>query len=322
MIYSGHSEWEPSYDFYMAPDDGMRQFLDSDLWVIVSDRLAHPILPVRPYILMVYGYIQRYAKILPNKGDYFCLHAAHHAKKVLVTTDFTKSDALNYASLRQSDVVKVPMLAPDFSGYEVVCQPRTSPQHFIWTTNPAIHKNHESAIKALATYYEELDGKLKCIVTGSQSDKIQKGSLPHLVKSAEIIKANASLERNLEFPGELSTRSYQNRLARAAFLWHPGRIDNGTFSVIESAYFGIPALSSVYPAMREIDEQFGLSLSWADAESPSDMARKLKYMETNHVELSRKLPSREQLQRQNVDALSAVYWATVRDELRNDVSQR
>ena len=44
------------------------------------------------------------------------------------------------------------------------------------------------------------------------------------------------------------------------FLWHPATIDNGTFSVIEAAHLKVPSLSSGYPAMKEINEQYNLSL--------------------------------------------------------------
>ena len=45
---------------YQAPDDGISQFMDCDLWIVISDRLRLPLLPVRPYLLMVYDYLQRY----------------------------------------------------------------------------------------------------------------------------------------------------------------------------------------------------------------------------------------------------------------------
>ena len=64
--------------------------------------------------------------------------------------------------------------------------------------------------------------------------------------------------------GELRDRAFAGLLSEAAFLWHPAMIDNGSFTVIESAMRGVPALSSDYPAMREIDENFraGAEAGW------------------------------------------------------------
>ena len=51
---------------YQAPDDGISQFADCDLWVVISDRLDLPLLPVRPHLLMVYDYIQRYQTLFAD----------------------------------------------------------------------------------------------------------------------------------------------------------------------------------------------------------------------------------------------------------------
>ena len=51
MTYAGFEAWRPAAEEYAIPDDGMRQFLDCDLWLVISDRLSHPLLPIRPYIL-------------------------------------------------------------------------------------------------------------------------------------------------------------------------------------------------------------------------------------------------------------------------------
>ena len=60
MTYAGFEGWQPGSEEYAHPDDGMRQFLDCDLWLVISDRLPLPLLPIRPYILLVHDYLQRY----------------------------------------------------------------------------------------------------------------------------------------------------------------------------------------------------------------------------------------------------------------------
>ena len=101
----------------------------------------------------------------------------------------------------------------------------------------------------------------------------------------------------------------------AAFLWHPGQVDNGTFSVVEAAHLGVPALSSDYPAMREIDQQFTLRLTWMDPDDPDNMARQLKRMETDSEALRLRLPSAEQLASQSVDRLAGAYWSVIKEYL-------
>jgi glycosyltransferase involved in cell wall biosynthesis len=303
---------------YQVPDDGIKQFMDCDLWIIVSDRLEHPLLPVRPYLLMVYDYIQRYESFLPQAINQQFIAAAHTAEQVFVTTEFTRQDAIQFAGLPSSKVCKLPMLTPEFSASylpvkDSVTHKQDNSPYFLWTTNLAPHKNHENALKALRIYYEQLDGQMECRVTGVDTKDMLKSNLPHLKSVRDIVATSSVLKSQLKLLGELPDLAYQNQLIGCTFLWHAGRIDNGTFSVVEAAHLGVPALSSDYPAMREIDAQFGLNLSWMDAYSPNDMAQQLKMMEAEAMTFRERLPSAERLATQSVEQLAGAYWHAVRE---------
>ncbi|RZI43612.1 glycosyltransferase [Herbaspirillum sp. HC18] len=298
---------------YQVPDDGIQQFNDCDLWLIVSDRLELPLLPLRPYAMIVYDYLQRYLPLMAASDNWKFLQAAHGAERVFVTTDFTYGDALQFAGLEKNRIVRLPMLAPDFSCDAAVAQPIKGPDYFLWTTNLAPHKNHVNAIKALQIYYERLGGRLTCCVTGVGTGQLLKGGMPHLTPLSGMVAKSPELKSRLRVLGELPDTAYRTRLAGARFLWHAGWIDNGTFSVIEAAHFGVPALSSAYPAMREIDNQYQLGLSWMDAHNPDDMARQLKYMESAADTHRQTLPTREQLLSQRVENLARPYWEAVSD---------
>ena len=104
MRYAGHQKWEPSATEYCVPDDGINHLHDCDLWLVVSDRLPALLLPTQPIILMIYDYLQRYVPFLiPDENQLF-ISAARLADRVLVTTDFTKSDALQYSGITPSKV--------------------------------------------------------------------------------------------------------------------------------------------------------------------------------------------------------------------------
>ncbi|HEX7636376.1 MAG TPA: hypothetical protein VF427_14010 [Noviherbaspirillum sp.] len=297
---------------YLVPDDGIRQFMDCGLWIIVSDRLEHPVLPLRPYALMVYDYLQRYEPLLPQAMNERLIRVAHAAERVFVTTEFTRRDALRFAGLPKSKVVKLPMLAPAFSLGKVVKDDAGGPAYFLWTTNLAPHKNHENAFKALQLYYEMYGGMLECHISGVDTKNLLKSNLSHLKPLHAIANGSAALTRQLRLLGELPDHAYQRHLAGAAFLWHTARIDNGTFSVVESAHLGVPSLSSDYPAMREIDAQFQLNLAWMDSWNPEDMAYRLKKMETEADAVRGKLPSAHALAMQSIEQLAPAYWEAVR----------
>lgn len=298
---------------YQVPDDGIRQFMDCDLWIMVSDRLEHPLLPLRPYALMVYDYLQRYEPLLPQVLNAHLIRVAHAAERVFVTTGFTRRDALQFAGLPERKVVQIPMLAPVFSLNVTSVGNTGGPAYFLWTTNLAPHKNHENAFKALQLYYDAHGGMLECHISGVDTGNIFKSNLPRLKPLRAIVDDSAALARRLRLLGELPDQTYQRHLAGAKFLWHTARIDNGTFSVVEAAHLGVPSLSSDYPAMREIDAQFQLNLSWMDAWNPADMAYRLKKMEMEADALRAKLPSAQDLATQSVEQLAPAYWEAVRE---------
>jgi glycosyltransferase involved in cell wall biosynthesis len=312
MTYAGFETWQPTSEEYIVPDDGMRQFLDCDLWLVVSDRLSQPLLPIRPYILLVHDYLQRYLPYSSGLAEYSFLAAARLAERVLVTTKFTEGDALQYGGIDPEKVFHVPMLAPQFEPIADIPASTERP-YFIWPTNAAVHKNHVNSFKALRIYWEELGGNLNCHITGVNTNDLLDDERPFLKLLGNSAEGIAALRSRIRLRGELSDASYQRDLASARFLWHPAQIDNGTFSVVDAAHVGVPSLSSDYPAMHEIDNQFELGLAWTPSDDPGRMARVLKWME-EHVEQQRSaLPSKETLEKQNVGAFAGRYWAVVRE---------
>ena len=313
MRYAGHEGWEPDSGEYVVPDDGIKQLLDCDAWIVVSDRVQAPLLPLRPCIFMVYDYLQRYERVLSKSGDQNFINAVRRAQKVLVTTEFTKQDAIQYAGVEVNRVAKVPMLAPEFSRIETEILSTPDQTYFLWTTNAGAHKNHENALKALKFYYESLDGQLSCHVTGVNTENLLDQDVPHLKPLSALVKSSGALQEKVKWLGELPDFEYTCALANAKFLWHAGKIDNGSFSVVEAASLGVPALSSNYPAMREMNDQFSLQLSWMNAADYKEMAHKLKEMELTYLSKKALLPSPEVLAEQGVEKLAAQYWGVIRE---------
>lgn len=313
MRYAGFDGWEPSAEQYIVPDDGMQQLVDCDLWLFVSDRFSYPVLPIKPIVLMVYDYLQRYVDILSHGADMPFLQAARSAERVLVTTEFTRQDALQYSGVEAHKVKKMPMLAPEFPiKLDHPTMQNGERPYFLWTTNPSSHKNHKNTADALQIYYETLAGELDCNVTGFETKGMLARGLPHLLAMAEVFERSKILRKRVKWLGELPDAQYQHVLSQSRFLMHAGRIDNGTFSVIEAACLGVPSLSSNYPPMREIDEQFSLNLSWMNPDSPRDMAEQLKIMELNAMERRKFLPSEAELKAQRIECHASAYWQEVR----------
>ncbi len=311
MKLAGYENWRPNRQRYFIPDDGINHLADCDLWVVVSDRVHVALLPIRPYLLVVFDYLQRYVSAMPPGADHAFLDAAHRALEVLVTTEFAGRDATQYAGVPPERVRKLPMLAPIFDG-EAAAPSADEKPYFVWPTNRGPHKNHEKALRALLVYHEELGGTLECRITGVDTATLLDGAEPPLDRLGRDTSRGRRFRRRVRTLGEVSDVAFRDLIAGSRFVWHPAEIDNGTFSVVEAASVGTPALSSDYPPMREMNAQFSLGLTYMDARDPEDMARKLKWMETHHAEAKAGLPSRETLGRQSVQPLAGAYWAAVR----------
>lgn len=260
---------------YYVPDDGISYFSDCDLLVIISDRLLKPLLPTIPYVNVVYDYLQRYEDFLQARLNEIFLHVVHNAKKVIVTTKFTKGDAINFAGLSEDSIELCPHLVPDYTNWNN-SKTDDALTYFIWTTNLAPHKN---SLEALRIYYDKLGGKLKCITTGLNTDRMFEENLEHLKLLKKIVTSSKKLKSNFKLLGNLAEEGFQSLLSNSAFLWHSARNDNGTYSVLEAASYGVPSLSAKYPAMIEINECFNLNMMFMDPWDPEDMALKLKQME-------------------------------------------
>ncbi len=307
MLYQGFSGWQALYHAYIIPDDGIAQFADCDLLVFISDRLSLPLLPIRRHALVVYDYLQRYHPVLPPGADTPFLLAARQADRVFVTTEFTRVDAVDYAGVPGEKVVRLPFVAPSMAAPELSGGEEPAP-YFLWTTNRAVHKNHARALDALAIYYTELGGKLDCVITGVGTDLLFDAATPEGARLEGILATGEDMETRIRVMGDLPDARFRRLLAGATFLWHPGLLDNGTFSVVEAAQMGVPSLSSDYPAMRELAEQFHLSLAFSNPREARDMASKLKWMELNHLERRAALPDRATLEASSGDAVALTYW--------------
>jgi glycosyltransferase involved in cell wall biosynthesis len=312
MAYAGFEHWQPGSEAYTVPDDCIGHFSDCDLWLIVSDRLPLPLLPVRPYVLLAHDYLQRYLRRDSGLPEYSFLSAARLAQRVLVTTRFTENDALQYAGVAPEKVLRLPFLVPRFVPIARNASQTTQP-YFVWLANAGSHGDYTDAFSALRIYWEEMGGSLDCHVTGANSSQLLDESLPYL-KLLGSSKADIELNRaRIGLRGELPDTLYRREVGNAVFLWHTPELEDDVFGVIEAAYLGVPSLSSDYPAMREIDDQFGLNLAWMHHDGPRRMASALRSMEDDANRRRTLLPTGEALRNQDTEALERQYWKAVRE---------
>lgn len=306
------------YEEYALPTDGALNFLDCDYWLVVSDRLNRLLAPIRPYGMIIYDYIQRYCPQVLATDDFSYLINARKAEFVLCTTPQTYDDVLQYAGVSPQRAFLIPMEFDPLDGTNIKPY-KSNSDYFIWVTNTSSHKNHLNALKALSIYYSQFDGKFQVIMTGIDTDYfdvLKKGSQAnenaYIKQVRKYIQNHDNIIQNLKILGYIEDYDYLNALAGAKFLLHPTLIDNGTYSVVEAAYRGVPSLSHDYPQMRYIDDHFNLNMTFCNARKPQEIAKQLKYMEMKCEDMVLDLPDKSDLNKHTYEELALDFWSLLR----------
>jgi glycosyltransferase involved in cell wall biosynthesis len=280
---------------YQVPTDGGADFRDCGFWLFVSDRLEYPLVPLRPYGVFVTDHLQRYVPEIfdatayadPDSAPWNFLRNVRNADLVVATSRDTAADVIGYAGAR-GPVVRLPTTldVDHFTRLAAAAEAAAADADgmlpaapfFAWVTNPSPHKNQFRMLRAIDRYLRALGGGLEIVVTGVWTDLFDpdlpaerragrepQWNTPHVCQVRETVAALApEVRRRIRFLGAVPDDAYARVLRSARFLAHNVIADNGTFSAVEAALLGTPAVSSDYPQMREIDEAFGLGLRFFD----------------------------------------------------------
>lgn len=313
---------------YIVFNDGMSNFEDADFWLIISDRIRGAIPPHRPYGVVVYDYIQRYVPAIFGTGkdspeawkvfDNFAA-AVREADFVFCTTEQTKTDCISYVGVSAGRVHVMPMefdaiAESDFDGARSLdCE---QPPYLLWTTNTTQHKNHLNVIAGLDDFFRnnadlKLEVRMSGVYTHLYTDAGKGDKFYDLDYIREVRRklADASfLKPRLRILGNVSDSEYIEQLRKAHFILHGALYDNGTFSVIEGAWYGVPSISSDYPAMQEMSARFSVPLTFFAPRSPDSLASALSFALANRDSLVEKLPGRDALLANTFEKVAPRYW--------------
>jgi glycosyltransferase involved in cell wall biosynthesis len=308
------------FDEFCLPVDGANDFNDCDLWIIISDRLPAPLFPLKKNAFVVFDYIQRYVpEIFGDSEELWnnqvaCFMASlRNSAKVFVTTPSTQQDLISYAGVEEhrTHLLELDFQLPNF--VETAKNVNIPENYILWTTNAAYHKNHINALKGYEIYLQEYGGINHLVITGVDTEvfdpkfDLEKDSpflnCVHINKIRDKLEKNKILADHIHIMGNISDRIYMSVLKNAHYLWHPALYDNGTFSVLEAAYLGVPSLSAHYPAMAYFNQKFNLNLKFFNPRNPVEIADALKEMETSAKSIA--LPPKEALAQSGWENLSA-----------------
>lgn len=322
---------------YIIFNDGVANFEDADFWLIISDRVGGAIPPHRKYAVVVYDYIQRYVpeifgKNIKDKPNWLQYEVyakfTREANFVICTSNQTRRDCINYAGASSTDVYHFPMeFDPVQSNVRLTIKRQNTQDepYIIWTTNSTQHKNHLNVIRGLEEYFSKNGtSQLQVVMTGvythlfdvaGKDDPHYNDEYPQRVR--QELLGSPNLKNRIKIKGNLADSEYVELLMNASWLLHGAIYDNGTFSLLEAAWLGVPSISSIYPAISEQCQNFNLDVVGFDPHVPTSLALALKKCLPERELWVAKLPSQEVLKKQTYHNIAIEYWSKLKHAIEN-----
>jgi len=317
----------PEGSRFSIPDDGHNNLLDCDYWLVISDRVPHPLVPMRPYAVYVADALQRYvpdgfSSHYKSELKRTTLPLLRHADCLMTTTPVATEDCHCYFGVPFERIVELPMAIESHFPMEP-CLATPATPYFVWLTNCSPHKNHALVLDALESYYATSRLRLKAFIMGTLTDAFRSDCSDPQWQTHPVVSAVRSriahsplLAQNVVIGGELPEMQYNDAIRRGEFLLNANRYDNGCFATIDSVYLRRPVLCSSYPAQRYINERFQLNGVFFDPLDSQDLKNKLLEMDRSADSIS--LPAIERLEAHTWNNLADEVFSAVGHRLRKD----
>lgn len=277
---------------YVVPYCVGEDVTDLDYWLFITDRIFDIFIPIKRSGILTTDYIQRYVPEIFDIDDQRHYQAVPH-RLIRNTRNADDTFALSPGTLKDLQVFAgctdgklLPLVVDDDFIQAKICMETSSAEvkdQFVWVTNTTQHKNHVNTLNGLIEYYRR-GGKWDCVVTGVETETfdpkwqntaIGDTHLPYQRKIRDMIAKNPELSSRVKIRGHISDDKYIEELRHSQFLLHSVIADNGTYSIIEAARLGVPAVSSRYPQQEYICEIFGINPVFFDPLNSSDLADSL-----------------------------------------------
>jgi glycosyltransferase involved in cell wall biosynthesis len=265
--------------------------LRADAWLALVDRFWAPLLPLRPYGVVVYDMIQRhspqgFAPVFLQWMKEGMKPTVREAHTVLVTSTATRDDAIAEYQLDPSRIEMVPVACEPhrrFSSVAIDPVPRARAPFILSVANASGHKGAEVLLRAYARLKKQVRGHVPLLVlAGWRTDALApsyRGGLDdkYWIRIRQLIRELGLVDnRDLACLGFVSDSQLLDLYQRCAVVVNAAKHDNGSFSLIEGAYFGRPLISSRYPAVESLCERFGISPRFFPIDDDAGLAMALE----------------------------------------------
>ena len=285
------SSADPGFCFFSG---GAEEGIRADAWFGLLDRFPLPLLPLRPYGVLIYDMLQRHLPEIfgPPGCDFFhwckggMIPTAKRARFVAVTTPQTQRDVMEEYGLPKQRVRLLPLGSdPDRRFAAVHPEPIAVPRepYILKVANAAHHKGAGVLLQAYAKLKQFGHQDLPPIVCcGSETHRLSsafRGEIDH--PNGPRIRALVpalGLKEGIDvvFLGFVTESQLKYLYEHSSVVVNAGKWDNGSYSLIEAAYFGKPVISSLYPAAEFICQRFGVQAKFFPIDDSDALAELLR----------------------------------------------
>jgi glycosyltransferase involved in cell wall biosynthesis len=261
----------PEEDFCFLSGAG-EAALAADAWLLLSDRFPLPLLPARPYAVVVHDMLHLHVPEAFHRAYFRNLAQGagptlRHADRVIVTSPGTWTDVVRGYALDPKQVALVP----------VACQPHRRFAHLpcgfvplprqdflLNVSNGSPHKGADLLLRAYALLKARLKENTPLLVvcgvnTEYLSPSCDAGGPPYWHHCRRLFQELGLAEgRDVLFLGAVTDIELKDLYQRCQAVVHAARHDNGSYCLIEAVWFGKPVVSTRYAAVEFLVERFGL----------------------------------------------------------------
>ena len=261
---------------HLVPDDGIRQFLDCDLWLVVDPRLSAPLLPMRPSLVLLDDWLHHAAGTLSGDAIRSLADTVGSAGAVAVFSEWMRREANAFLGVREDRLVRLPRFLP--RRHDALRSAPEHADHFVWFVAPEPFEGLSIACEALRRAVRRHGGRTACRIVPLESAATVGEDLP-LPEEVRGLIEDAAMDGRVVLsrqPAD-SQETIAAEASSAAFVWQPSPFDDGRLVVAEAARSGAGCVVADSPPNREIASWLGShglagGLAWADPADPVSIA--------------------------------------------------
>jgi glycosyltransferase involved in cell wall biosynthesis len=282
---------------------GAESAIRADAWLGLLDRFPLPLIPVRPYGVVVYDMLQKYVpeNFGPPESTFFLWSrhgmkpTAKAARFLTVMTPQVREDVMEEYGLEERQVRLLPYAFDVHRRFGAVrSEPVALPgEPFILkVANAAVHKGAGTLLKAY--------GKLKqsgvqnlppLVLCGVETDRFSRnfqgdGDCPNGPIIRNLVQ-ELGLQEGIDvvFLGFVNVGQLKYLYERCSLVVMAAKHDMGSFCLVEAKYFGKPVACSRYPSAQFICERFGVEARFFTIDDSNALAEILRQSALGHQKL-------------------------------------